>query len=213
MSASFLNLTLQIEGFPSSSSLNLVSLDIVHLSYDLHLYDLYMPCDLYLYAIICLCPKNDKSQNWGNAPSETGSFDGEEWAEDVDYDPAAQVAGEEYFDDKWGEDLNEESSLAKDGLLHVFVLCIVVCCWWSLSLKLVPRAAEKRTTHLHEGTTNPLFWEFLPKQVKSKVESVTFSLWMTWTIWMTKTSMKIFTLQIRQQVNWASMIVWGYPKW
>lgn len=139
--------------------------------------------------MICLCQKKHvKSQNWGNAPSETGSFDGEEWAEDVDYDPAAQVAGEEYFDDKWGEDLNEESSLAKHGL-HVFFVCVFVvcfCCWWSLSLELVPRAEN-----------NPLFWAFLPKQVKSKVESVTFSLWMTWTIWMTKTSMKIFTLQMR----------------
>eukprot|EP00434_Breviolum_minutum_P021157 symbB.v1.2.018668.t1/scaffold1455.1/size117749/4 len=49
--------------------------------------------------------------DYRNAPSETGSFDGEEWAEDVDYDPGAQVAGEQYFDDKWGEDLNEESEV------------------------------------------------------------------------------------------------------
>ena len=41
-----------------------------------------------------------------------------------------KFAGEQYFDDKWGEDLNEESSLAKDGLVAcVFCLCIVYCCF------------------------------------------------------------------------------------
>lgn len=114
----------------------------MHLSYinkDIFSYD------ISIYAMICLCPKNVKSQNWGNAPSETGSFDGEEWAEDVDYDPAAQVAGEEYFDDKWGEDLNEESSLAKDRLTCFFCLCILLFvvddhCHWSSFL-------GRKTTH------------------------------------------------------------------
>ena len=48
----------------------------------------------------------------GNAPRDAVSFDGD-WAEDTDYDPGETAAdGEEYFDDKWGEDLNEESDLA-----------------------------------------------------------------------------------------------------
>ena len=48
----------------------------------------------------------------GNAPREAVSFDGEEWAEDADYDPGETADGEKYFDDKWGEDLNEESDFA-----------------------------------------------------------------------------------------------------
>eukprot|EP00438_Fugacium_kawagutii_P007061 Skav227754 [mRNA] locus=scaffold1653:21180:25330:- [translate_table: standard] len=53
----------------------------------------------------------------GNATPEAVSFDGGSWAEDQDYDPreAQQNAGgQEYFDDKWGEDLNEESDLASN---------------------------------------------------------------------------------------------------
>lgn len=51
----------------------------------------------------------------GNAPREAVSFDGEEWAEDTDYDPGETADGEKYFDDKWGEDLNEESDFAGDS--------------------------------------------------------------------------------------------------
>lgn len=47
--------------------------------------------------------------DYRNAPREAVSFDGEEWAEDTDYDPGETADGEKYFDDKWGEDLNEES--------------------------------------------------------------------------------------------------------
>lgn len=55
----------------------------------------------------------------GNAPREAVSFDGEEWAEDTDYDPGEAADGEKYFDDKWGEDLNEESDFAGDSYLIV----------------------------------------------------------------------------------------------
>eukprot|EP00913_Durusdinium_trenchii_P022662 g21285.t1 len=36
------------------------------------------------------------------------SFDGEEWAEDNDYDMKVGERSEEYFDDKWGEELDDE---------------------------------------------------------------------------------------------------------
>ena len=39
------------------------------------------------------------------------SFDGEEWAEDNDYDMKVGERSEEYFDDKWGEELDDEGVL------------------------------------------------------------------------------------------------------
>ena len=36
---------------------------------------------------------------------------GEEWAEDNDYDMKVGERSEEYFDDKWGEELDDEGVL------------------------------------------------------------------------------------------------------
>ena len=40
-----------------------------------------------------------------------GNVRGEEWAEDNDYDMKVGERSEEYFDDKWGEELDDEGVL------------------------------------------------------------------------------------------------------